>query len=236
MGDYPQLDPALITSHAVSIEQIQLGSLALAAVAVILMICGWLRMNNHFKQRLEFLFMRHFSADSSLSRCLTALQEPERQLRKSRQQLEQSMLTHIRKRNTADAVTTGQQLDDVTDEFCQSYLAVQIASRDLKELGERVTKLLNDCRMLEKELSEIAEPSKQEKKYLASAQERNAGLRALAQKIRDHLQEHSWILLDARNNIYSYCSGDTDDENWLIFRFVDLQNRLKKQAEQAGIK
>ena len=234
MGDYPQLDPALITSHAVSIEQIQLGSLALAAVAVILMICGWLRMNNHFKLRLESLFMRHFIADSSLSRCLTALRAAESQLRSARQRLEKALIEHMHKRHDADAALSQSSLDSATDDFCKCYLSMQIAVRNLKELGKDVTDMIEKGRLLEKELAEIFEPSKRQKKYLVSAQEQNARLHALAQPLYDHVQEYEWSLIDAKLDLHY--AGDMSDVDWLAFRFISLHSRLKKQAEQFAVK
>lgn len=99
MGDYPQVDPTLFAEHALSIQDIQFGSLALAAIAVLLMASAFLPMYNQFQMRLEALFMRCFVAESSNSRCLTALQVAEKELRRSRHRLEQNLLLHMRKRH-----------------------------------------------------------------------------------------------------------------------------------------
>lgn len=103
MGDYPQVDPTLFAEHALSIQDIQFGSLALAAIAVLLMASAFLPMYNQFQMRLEALFMRCFVAESSNSRCLTALQVAEKELRRSRHRLEQNLLLHMRKRHDPEA-------------------------------------------------------------------------------------------------------------------------------------
>lgn len=231
MDDFAQLAPAHFVSHALSTQDVYFLALSLVTVGVLLLLTTRLPITCTRELRTNSLLWYGQFVRGEIDRVSVELIVARRPLKSSRHRLEQNMLLHVRKRNTAESPVSLRRLESAEIEFGKSLRSMTNGLSRLEEEANLIADLMIASNRLANELSAITNANERQQKLCETMREEHRSLALLAWSVYYKMKDVRTLIDDSKKDM-EYV-GDQSDADWLKARFVQLRSRLGVEQHAA---